>query len=228
MKPTTNWSRFVLRIAVLILGAMTVSPARAQKWTEELSAAPIARGFTTAVLDSQTNRMVIFGGGGPSMDLNDVWVLIDATGPIGGATWLQLQPTGSAPAPRTFPTSIYDQVSNRMTIFGGGEGSSSPCVNDVWVLEHANGLGGTPDWLPLSPSGTPPSPRGALSSIFDSNTDRMTIFGGQNCFSTNFNDVWVLTQANGVGGTPTWIQLTPAGTPPSPRSNPGGVGYDPA
>lgn len=28
------------------------------------------------------------------------------------------------------------------------------------------------------------------------------------------NEVWVLTNANGMGGTPAWIKLLPAGSPP--------------
>jgi hypothetical protein len=31
------------------------------------------------------------------------------------------------------------------------------------------------------------------------------------------NDVWVLTNANGAGGTPTWVPLAPAGGPPAAR-----------
>ena len=32
-----------------------------------------------------------------------------------------------------------------------------------------------------------------------------------------FSDVWVLTNANGLTGTPRWIRLLPAGPGPSPR-----------
>jgi hypothetical protein len=45
----------------------------------------------------------------------------------------------------------------------------------------------------------------------------MTIFGGSDCFSNLFNDVWVLTNANGVTGTPAWTQLAPSGVLPVPR-----------
>jgi hypothetical protein len=49
----------------------------------------------------------------------------------------------------------------------------------------------------------------------------MTIFGGQP-FSgpvtfSGFNDVWVLANANGLGGTPLWTKLAIAGLKPGPR-----------
>ena len=96
-----------------------------------------------------------------------------------------------------------------------------------WVLTNANGNGGTPAWTSLNPSGTAPAARGQAAAIYDPTSNRMTIFGGQNCFSTLFNDTWVLTNANGLGGTPAWTQLATVGTPPSPREI-SSVGYDPA
>src|SRR5205823_14578253 len=42
-----------------------------------------------------------------------------------------------------------------------------------------------------------------------------------------FNDVWVLTNANGTGGNPEWIQLAPLGGPPAERFTHTAV-YDPA
>ena len=49
----------------------------------------------------------------------------------------------------------------------------------------------------------------------------MIVYGGQNdCTSsqTVFSDIWVLSNANGLGGTPTWTQLLPAGGPPNSKT----------
>lgn len=113
-----------------------------------------------------------------------------------------------------------------MTVFGGAEGNTSPCVNDVWVLTDATGKGATPAWIELSPSGGPPSPRAQHGAVYDPNTNAMIVYGGQDCFSTVFGDVWVLSFANGLGGTPSWTQLAPAGGP-GPREVTGCVTYDP-
>jgi hypothetical protein len=56
----------------------------------------------------------------------------------------------------------------------------------------------------------------------------MTIFGGGNNGIMDIpNDVWVLTNANGLGGQPKWIQLFPAGNLPAARENEAAT-YDPA
>lgn len=218
----------VLSLAVVAL----VPTAQAQKWVQEQPLTPEARTLHSAVLDPTTDVMIIFAGRGlfdsGNLDRNDVWILTRATGPEDPdnlSTWAQLQPAGTPPAPRLEHSALYDQTSNRMIIFGGGLGNTSPCANDVWVLDNANGSGGTPTWTSLSPSGSAPSPRAQHGAIYDSASNRMTIFAGQNCFSTLFNDTWVLTNANGLGGTPTWTQLATAGMPPSPREI-SGAGYD--
>jgi hypothetical protein len=188
-----------------------VQLAVAQSWTQLKG--PVARAIPSAVFDPTSGRMIVFGGDTSSgTDLNDVWWLVNPDGP--GLGWVQAKPTGTKPAPRVGHSAVYDSVNDRMTVFAGGLGNASPCANDVWVLSHAAGVTGTPAWTVLSPSGGPPSPRLRFSAVYDPGTDNMTIFGGNDCFSTNFGDVWVLSHANGLGGTPTWTQLFPSGTSP--------------
>jgi hypothetical protein len=73
-------------------------------------------------------------------------------------SWNLLAPTGAKPAARGMngTPGVYDPTSNRMIIFGGRDGSGQN-LNDVWVLENANGLG-TPQWLELIPNGAVGSP----------------------------------------------------------------------
>jgi hypothetical protein len=116
-----------------------------------------------------------------------------------------------------------------MIIFGGGLGNSSPCANDTWVLSNANSVSGTPAWTQLSPTGGPPAARLFHAQVYDPTSNRMIVFGGNNCFSGSssdfFNDVWVLSNANGLGGTPVWTQLSPSGTAPAAREEHSAV-YD--
>ncbi len=129
-------------------------------------------------------------------------------------SWTELFPTGSIPVGRGGPTAVYDNTNNRMTIFGGGYWSIY--LNEVWVLSTANGLGGTPAWTQLYPNPDPtygfPTTRNWLTSVYDAASNRMTIFGGS-CNNVgnmiNLNDVWVLSYANGLGGTPAWVKLNP-------------------
>ena len=238
---------------------------------------PLGRVGHSAVYDSANHRMIVFGGLGLNSTtfFNDVWVLTNANGQGGAAAWIQLSPTGPLPAARDLHTAVYDAAHNEMIVFGGGQ----PYLTDVWVLKNANGLGGTPAWTKLSPTGGTPSGVDAGTAVYDPSNNIMTVFAGLNVGGTagtngvwrllhangrggtprwtnivangaagspakregcsavhdaannrmivfgggvfpgtrSFNDVWVLTNANGIGGTPAWTQLKPAGLPPGTR-----------
>lgn len=215
-------------LGTCVMCMMLAQFVTAQAWN---SGGPVPRGFHSAVLDSATNKMIVFGGlpspaiSGGMQNLNDVWRLNLAN--LTTLSWTRVNPTGAAPAPRVGHTAVYDSSSNRMIVFGGGEGRSSPCANDVWALENANGSGGAAAWVELSPTGNAPPARMQHGSVYDPSTNTMIVYGGQDCFHTVFSDVWVLSNANGVSGTPTWRQLNPAGGGPGAREITGGVTYDP-
>jgi hypothetical protein len=143
-------------------------------------------------------------------------------------TWTQLTPSGTPPAARGNTTGVYDPASDRMIVFGGRDAAGNN-RNDVWALAHANGEGATGRWIRLiadAAAGSPPA-RSGHSAVYDTVNNRMIIFGGcsANCAPV-LNDVWVLANANGIGGTPAWTQLQLSGGP-APRTN-AAAGYDPA
>ncbi len=118
-----------------------------------------------------------------------------------GTPWSPLPP----PA-RWVHSTIYDPIRDRLIVFGGQGYSGSS--NEVWALA----LSGIPRWTRLLPSGPEPPPRGFHTAIYDSVRDRMIVFGGDD--GAPRNDVWALS----FDGNPTWSQLAPTGTPPSPRA----------
>jgi hypothetical protein len=180
---------------------------------------PPARMNHISEYDPTTNSMIIVGGTNCSAGyLNDVWVLSNANGEVGTPAWTQLSPSGVAPSPRENSSAIYDSANNVLTLFAGDAGSAG--MSDVWTLSHANGQGGTAVWTHVVPTGTAPPPRTGQSSVYDSANNRMMSFGGVNSLTAAtqfFGDTWILTNANGIGGTPSWISEKVTGTAPQLR-----------
>jgi hypothetical protein len=148
--------------------------------------------------------MILFGGFNLSGTyFNDVWMLSLESVP----RWDQLLPSGEAPAPRALPATTYDSARSRLLVFAGIDAST--LYNDTWELT----LTDTVSWRQLTPAGSTPSARFALTAIYQPGQNRMVIFGGFNYESYYLNDTWALT----LGETPTWSNLTPAGPLPNTR-----------
>jgi hypothetical protein len=115
-------------------------------------------------------------------------------------------------------------------MFGGinsADGNCAPCtrLKDVWLLTNANGTEpGTQEWVQLSPTGSLPPGRSAALVTYDASANRLIVLGGLGESNHVLGDVWVLTNANGVGGQAAWEQITPAGNGPVRYSLAGG--YD--
>jgi len=226
--------RFRLLANIPIALGLTIPLAPAQQWTFLTDELPYARLGHSAVYNTGTNQMIVFGGNPylPSGTLNDVWLLNNANGAAGTPSWVLEIPSGSvgAPPPRDGHVAVYDSANDRMIVFGGCLSGCAPVANDTWVLINATGAGGTPTWQQLSPAGALPAQRTWPAAVYDQINNRMIIFAGQNGSGdagATLADVWVLANANGLGGTPVWTQLSPAGGPPSGQYAPTAV-YDQA
>jgi Galactose oxidase, central domain len=231
--------RALLGGGVLLLGFALVGQAAAQTWTQLFPTAdptygsPSPRVYNSTVYNTANKRLIVFGGGGPGGygPLNDVWVLTNADGTGGSPNWIKLIPSGGPPAAREMHAAVYDQANNRMIIHAGYTmpGYCEGVIGDVWVLSNADGTGGAPTWTQLFPAGTTPFRR-THGAAYDSINNRLMINGGPpaGC-GPGVNDTWVLTNANGLGGTPAWTQLAPTAPAdfPSDMSD-GNSGYDSA
>jgi PKD repeat protein len=198
-------------------------------WSQITVTNPQDRVNHSALYNSANDLMIVFGGqhGSYGTDENDIRLLSNAVGITSPSTWTALSPTGGPPGVRSGHTAIYDQASNRMTVFGGVELISALPYNhyeynDLWVLSDANGLG-TPTWTQLTPSGDLPFPRQAHSAVYDSANNRMLVYGGSNFSETTqshtyLGDLWELTGSNGLDGTPAWSQPSSSGASPGPRA----------
>src|SRR5438309_6079158 len=208
----------------VLSGANGIAPA-AWMQLNPTGTAPSPRAERRTAYDPNTNRMILFGGN-PNVGncfgvANDLWVLTNANGQGGTPAWIQLTPPTAGPT-RQSPSVVYDPSSNTLLSFGGLTDACGSPTNDVWLLRGANGFGVTPSWSQLATVGGPPPAGAGHSGVYDRTTNAMIVFGG-----ALGNAVWVLSNANGVNGTPTWTQLSPSGTPPSGRNGHGAT-YDPS
>ena len=129
-------------------------------------------------------------------------------------SWATLSPD-LASFKRNRHAMAYDSVHDRLLIFGGSNSESPTYDGNVGSLSLA---GATPAFSLIATTGTPPLGRQGPSMIYDASRDRIVIFGGKKSLDGStagptVNEVWTLN----LTGTPTWNQLTPAGTPPPDR-----------
>jgi len=179
-------------------------------WTEiqPSGQTPSGRLAGAAVFDPMRQRFVGFGGtiGAPV----DTWVL----NMQGQANWQPLPSQGTSPNGGWGMASVYDARQDRMLIFGGStDDGYYGANNDVWELE----LRGVPTWHKITTAGTPPTPRRSTAAIFDPIRNRLVVYGGFDAVPGSdafLADVWALDFDD---STPTWTELTPAGTLPVGR-----------
>ena len=174
----------------------------------------VNREGSNAVYDTNRNRFILFGGLGGNNTTNntyynDVWELIADSDGIYRLN--QLSPTGTPPTARWLAGAVYDDVNDRLVVFGGDDGSVG-FLNDLYSLSFSGGSGGA--WTTLSPTGTPPSGRRQMMYAWDSTADAMIISHGATGVSSFVGDTFqcALSGTNGA-----WTNLSPTGSPPSNR-----------
>src|SRR5262249_47590285 len=157
--------------------------------------------------DSGLNELIVSGGcsGGCTPLATDVWSLSNANGSGGTPTWTN---RGTAPN-QSYDNGQFgavDSANHVLMIFGGQDGGGFVCgetSGDTYTLNTSTFILG-----PLITSGGPPGeqyfPHGGYNPPFN----RLVISNGISCSD---NDLWVLTNANGTGGSPTWMDILAQG-----------------
>ena len=162
---------------------------------------PTARLGPLTVLDSFRDRMMVFGGLGPTgAVMEDLWAY-ELSPP---ALWSQILPAGTTPPGRILGSVIYDRANDRFVLFGG---FGAVEYNDVWVLK----IGPPASWTQLLPAGVPPDPRYGHTAVYDEAQKRMLVFGGRTNIGAVDDDVWALS----LNGPPAWTRYNTPG--PSTR-----------
>jgi hypothetical protein len=136
------------------------------RWRQAATEGPTARNGAAMTYDERRQRVVLFGGPGPS---NETWEW-------DGRKWSQMQ-TGDVPG-RYNPVMTYDAAHQKVLRFGGWTGKSR--VGDTWTL-------GLKNWLEVSVEG--PAPRNHSAIAYDRNRNRAVLFGGHDGENV-FGDTW--------------------------------------
>src|SRR6185436_10331437 len=180
------------------------------QWTSIPTAGgPVGLGHAASAYDAATNRLFVVGGcSGDCLGSSDqTWILTHANGLGGTPTWSLLP--GAGPGPRIDHAAAIDPATRRLIVFGGSNAGSS--LGDVWLLS----LDGLSAWQALPAGGSGPV-RSGMTASYDPERNVLVVFGGRSGTQA-FADTWVLSHANGSGGSAVWSRLAPAGTPPPGR-----------
>jgi hypothetical protein len=177
-------------------------------WALPLSASPQWKALSPTprlgplvVLDAFRDRMMVFGGLGPTgAVMEDVW----SYALFAPALWSQILPTGATPPARVLGSVIYDRAKDRFVLFGGFGAAE---YNDVWTFS----VGPPASWTQLLPAGVPPDPRYGHTAVYDEAHQRMLVFGGRTNAGAVDDHVWALS----LSGPPAWTSYNGPG--PSTR-----------
>ena len=160
---------------------------------------PSARRAHRMVYDSESDRIVLFGGMyQTSTFYNETWI-----GTPGSNTWQKMNPVLAPPA-RAFHHMAYDSESDRAIIFGGSTSTGSNSLFDTWAYDY-----NTNSWENLTNASNHPQARSSHIMAYDSDSDRIVLFGGGNLTST-YDNTWLFDY-----NTNTWTEMDPATSPPA-------------
>ncbi len=144
------------------------------------STRPSARRGPTMAYDSNSDRVILFGGYVESTGTyqNDTWAYNFNTN-----TWTDMNPA-TRPAGRDGHAMTYDAESDRVILFGGNKGDLIGS-DETWAFDFNNNT-----WTNVNP-GTRPAGRWIHAMAYDSESDRVILFGGAvGVKPYPSNDVW--------------------------------------
>ena len=189
--------RFLSLLTILTAAA---SALPAQWANQEPPTNPSPRRTGAAVFDPSSNRVVIYGGliASPAQAIDEMW---GYTG-----LWTQISPVGATP--RWGHKMVADTANNRLLTFGGRSPTVSALSDDTRVWDGSA-------WQQLTTTNAP-SARFLYGMVYDTQRDRVVLFGGRSGFAPN-NETWEFDGTD-------WTQIATPNAP-APREEMGMV-YD--
>ncbi len=177
------------------------------------AAAPTARAASELAYDSESDRVILFGGCvGPSFERwgsGATWAYDYNTN-----TWMEM---AKGPNRHVGPRLAYDSESDRVILFGGYD-MNDFFYNDTWAYDF-----NTDTWKEMKPKDSPPG-RNYQAMTYDSKADRVLVWGGLNISGSAPVDesIWAYDYNSN-----SWQEIKPVEPYPKGREYPAMV-YDPA
>jgi len=192
-------------------------------WTNmNPSTHPSARYQSAMAYDSESDKIILFGGfgdaGGGGYMMEHDYTTYSSSGsepsPSGGGsvlgdvwaydyntnTWTQKSMAISPPA-RYQSAMVYDSKSDRILLYGGYS-SGSP-LSDMWAYNY-----NTDTWTQISLKSYPVA-KYSYGMAYDSESDKVILFGGYSLSGTILDQTWAYDY-----NTNTWLHLNPSVIPP--------------
>jgi DNA-binding SARP family transcriptional activator len=127
---------------------------------------------------------------------------------------------GARPVPRWGAAAIYDPDRDRLFLAGGARGTTAPCTQDVWWSAPASGLTSPPAWTEVQVAGDAPPARTHATIAFDAGRLALVLYGGNDCFTVHFHDLWILQFADSLLESGTWRRIAIDSSAGAPRALP--------
>ena len=142
------------------------------QWIQVAAEGPSPRELHAMAYDSVRHRVVLYGGS-EFEDAEGVSELFNDTWEWDGSKWTEVNLSGINPGKLKNHTMVFDTMRGKTLLWGGSEGSTSDSTTlqgtDVWEWDGIV-------WEKFSVPG--PELRAAHSMVYDSNRNKIVLFGG--------------------------------------------------
>jgi hypothetical protein len=168
---------------------------------------PSARGYVSMAYDSESNKIILFGGFGEPFEGNELtpygetWAYDVATN-----TWTEMKPASGPPENGGIDL-VYDIESDRVIRFGG-----QWKTNDTWAYDY-----NTNTWTEMADG---PKYRMGYRMAYDAESDRCILFGGLPWPPGAFNETYAYDF-----NSDTWTKMEPSISPQGRNFH--AMAYDP-
>ena len=130
-QPAATTTTVAVRASTTTTSQTTAATTASNAWTELYSSwfTPPVHLDASMAYDSDTHKVIMFGGQDSSGFLDDTWAYDPAFN-----TWTQLHPSGPLPPAQAYSSMAYDSDTHQVIMFGGGAES---LLNDTWAYDPA-------------------------------------------------------------------------------------------